>query len=98
MYIIILSILNYVFDSYGPYSASAPAGVITARNTVGAGFPIFRQEDIREAGTRVGELVVGVAGNPLIPIPFVFYYDCTGIMLRSPWAREHFDQDEDMPH
>jgi len=32
IYIVILGILNYVVDSYGPYSASALAGVIFVRN------------------------------------------------------------------
>lgn len=41
IYIIILSILNYVVDSYQTYSASALAGVILVRNIVGAGFPLF---------------------------------------------------------
>jgi len=37
IYIIILSILNYVVDAYQTYSASALAGVILVRNVVGAG-------------------------------------------------------------
>ena len=35
IYIIILSILNYVVDAYQTYSASALAGVILIRNIVG---------------------------------------------------------------
>lgn len=38
IYIVVLGILNYVVDSYQSYSASALAGVILIRNTVGAGF------------------------------------------------------------
>lgn len=38
IYIVILSILNYVVDSYQTYSASALAGIILCRNLVGAGF------------------------------------------------------------
>jgi hypothetical protein len=41
IYIVILSILNYVVDSYQTYSASVLAGVILVRNVVGAGFPLF---------------------------------------------------------
>lgn len=37
IYTVILSILNYVVDSYQTYSASALAGVILVRNLVGAG-------------------------------------------------------------
>lgn len=44
IYIVILSILNYVVDSYQTYSASALAGVILVRNLVGAGFPLFASQ------------------------------------------------------
>lgn len=44
LYIVILSILNYVVDSYQTYSASALAGVILVRNVVGAGFPLFASQ------------------------------------------------------
>lgn len=41
IYIVILGVLNYVVDSYQVYSASALAGVILVRNTVGCIFPLF---------------------------------------------------------
>ncbi len=41
VYIIILSVLNYVVDSYQTCSASALAGVILVRSVVGADFPLF---------------------------------------------------------
>jgi hypothetical protein len=41
IYIVILGVLNYVVDSYQTYSASALAGVILVRNTVGCIFPLF---------------------------------------------------------
>jgi len=44
IYIVILSILNYIVDSYQTYSASALAGVILVRNLVGAGFPLFASQ------------------------------------------------------
>jgi hypothetical protein len=40
-YQILYSILNYVVDGYGHYSASALAGVVLVRNLFGAGFPLF---------------------------------------------------------
>ncbi|CAN8103430.1 unnamed protein product [Discula destructiva] len=98
IYIVILSILNYVVDSYGLYSASALAGVILVRNTVGAGFPLFAKQMYEKLGLEWASSLLAFLAIPLIPIPFVFYYRGEGIRLRSPWAREHFDQDEDTPH
>ena len=98
IYIIILSILNYVVDSYQTYSASALAGVILVRNVVGAGFPLFATQMYEKLGLEWASSLLGFIAILLVPIPFVFFYWGEGIRLRSPWAREHFDQDEDIPH
>jgi len=34
----------------------------------------------------------------MLQIPFIFFFKGETIRLRSPWARQHFDQDEDKPH
>jgi multidrug resistance protein len=98
IYIIILSILNYVVDSYQTYSASALAGVILVRNVVGAGFPLFATQMYKKLGLEWASRLLGFIAILLVPIPFVFFYWGEGIRLRSPWTREHFDQDEDTPH
>lgn len=98
IYIVILSILNYVVDSYQTYSASALAGVILCRNLVGAGFPLFATQMYERLGYEWASSLLGFIAILLVPIPFVFFYMGRGIRLRSPWAREHFDQNEDDPH
>ena len=98
IYIIILSILNYVVDSYQTYSASALAGVILVRDVVGAGFPLFATQMYKNLGLEWASSLLGFIAILLVPIPFVFFHWGEGIRLRSPWAREHFDQDEDTPH
>lgn len=98
IYIVILSILNYVVDSYQTYSASALAGVILARNLVGAGFPLFATQMYNRLGWEWASSLLGFLAILLVPIPFIFFYMGRAIRLRSPWAREHFDQDEDHPH
>ena len=50
IYIVILAVLNYIVDSYGPYSASALAGVILVRNVVGAVFPLFASQMYHKLG------------------------------------------------
>jgi len=42
--------------------------------------------------------LLGFIAVLLLPVPFVFFYKREIIRLRSPWAREQFDQDEDTPH
>ncbi|KAI9368963.1 polyamine transporter [Aspergillus egyptiacus] len=98
LYIVILSILNYVVDSYQTYSASALAGVILVRNIVGAGFPLFATQMYERLGFEWASSLLGFLAILLVPIPFVFFYWGERIRLRSPWAREHFDQSEDVPH
>jgi hypothetical protein len=98
IYIVILSILNYVVDSYQTYSASALAGVIFVRNVVGAGFPLFASQMYQTLGYEWASSLLGFLAILLVPIPFVFFYMGRAIRLRSPWAREHFDSSEDSPH
>ena len=98
IYIIILSILNYVVDSYQTYSASALAGVILVRNVVGAGFPLFATQMYDKLDYEWASSLLGFIAILLVPIPFIFFYKGEIIRLRSPWAREHFDQEEDVPH
>lgn len=98
IYIIILSILNYVVDSYQTYSASALAGVILVRNIVGAGFPLFATQMYSKLDYEWASSLLGFIAILLVPIPFIFFYKGEIIRLRSPWAREHFNQDEDSPH
>ncbi|KAL0255068.1 hypothetical protein SLS55_009596 [Diplodia seriata] len=98
IYVIILAILNYVVDSYQTYSASALAGVILVRNLVGAGFPLFGKQMYERLGWEWASSLLAFLSIPLCAIPFVFFYKGEAIRLRSPWAREHFAQDEDKPH
>lgn len=98
IYIVILSILNYVVDSYQTYSASALAGVILVRNCVGAGFPLFATQMYQKLDYEWASSLLGFLGILLVPIPFLFFYKGRTVRLRSPWAREHFDQNEDNPH
>ncbi|KAL4806061.1 polyamine transporter [Aspergillus unguis] len=98
LYIVILSILNYVVDGYQTYSASALAGVILVRNLVGAGFPLFATQMYEKLDYEWASSLLGFIAILLVPIPWVFFYKGEAIRLRSPWAREHFDSNEDSPH
>lgn len=98
IYIIILAVLNYVVDSYQTYAASALAGVILVRNLVGAGFPLFGTQMYKYLGLEWASSLLAFLSLPMCAIPFIFFYKGEYLRLRSPWAREHFAQDEDKPH
>ncbi|KUI71669.1 hypothetical protein VM1G_07090 [Cytospora mali] len=98
IYIIILAVLNYVVDSYQTYAASALAGVILVRNLVGAGFPLFGTQMYERLGMEWAGSLLAFLSLPMCVIPFIFFYKGEYLRRRSPWAREHFAQDEDKPH
>lgn len=98
IYIVILAVLNYVVDSYQTYSASALAGVILVRNLVGAGFPLFASQMYHKLGLEWASTLLAFLSLLFVPIPLWWFYRGESLRLKSPWAREHFDQAEDSPH
>lgn len=98
IYIVILSFLSYVVDSYQTYSASSLAGVILVRNLVGAGFPLFSTQMYVKLGNQWASSLLAFLALALVPIPWIIFYKGEAIRLRSPWASEHFGTDEDVPH
>ncbi|EMC96654.1 hypothetical protein BAUCODRAFT_89803 [Baudoinia panamericana UAMH 10762] len=98
IYVVILAILNYVVDAYQTYSASALAGVILVRNLVGAGFPLFGRQMYTKLGNEWASTLLAFLSLLFVPIPIWWFYRGEQLRLKSPWAREHFGQDEDAPH
>lgn len=98
IYIVILAILNYVVDSYQTYSASALAGVILIRNLVGAGFPLFATQMYDNLDPEWASSLLAFLSIVMIPIPWIWFIWGEKLRMRSPWAREHFNSDEDAPH
>jgi len=100
IFIVILAILNYVVDSYHTYAASALAGVILVRNVVGAAFPLFAEQVYDKLGWEWASSLLAFLSIPLISIPWIFFYHGEKIRMRSPWARENFNQDhhDSAPH
>ena len=90
--------LNYIVDSYGPYSASALAGVILVRSVVGAVFPLFASQMYQRLGNEWASTLLAFLSLLFAPIPLWWFYKGEQLRLKSPWAREHFDQSEDAPH
>lgn len=94
----ILSILNYVVDSYQTYSASALAGVILVRNVVGACFPLFGSQMYARLGNEWATSLLAFVAIAFVPIPWLWFYRGRALRESSPFAREHVGTDEDVPH
>jgi hypothetical protein len=93
-YTLILMSYVYVEDSYMVFSASALAGVGLARNLAGAGFPLFGAPMYEYLGYNWAGTVLACAALLLAPIPFILEKTGTRLRSRSPYARQHMD-DED---
>lgn len=87
IYIVILSVLNYVVDAYQTYSASALAGVILVRNLVGAGFPLFASQMYHTLGLEWASTLLAFLSLVFVPIPIWWFYKGESLRLKSPWAR-----------
>jgi hypothetical protein len=87
IYIVILSVLNYIVDSYQTYSASALAGVILVRNLVGAGFPLFASQMYHKLGLEWASTLLAFLSLLFVPIPIWWFYRGEQLRLKSPWAR-----------
>lgn len=98
IYVVILGVLNYIVDSYQTYSASSLAGVILVRNIVGAGFPLFASQMYHRLGDEWASSLLAFISLLFVPIPIWWFFRGEQLRLKSPWASQHFDQDEDAPH
>lgn len=98
IFIITLAMLNYVVDSYQTYSASALAGANVVRNALGAGFPLFTDQMYSTLGYEWAGTLVACLSLFFVPLPIWWFFRGERLRLKSPWAREHFDQTEDQPH
>lgn len=87
IYIVILSVLNYVVDAYQTYAASALAGVILVRNLVGAGFPLFASYMYQRLGNEWATTLLAFLSLLFVPIPIWWFYKGESLRLKSPWAR-----------
>lgn len=92
-YTLILMSYIYVEDSYMVFSASALAGIGLVRNLAGAGFPLFGAQMYESLGKDWAGTFLAGAALLLAPIPFVLEVYGMNLRARSPYAREHMDDD-----
>lgn len=95
-YTLILMTYMYIEDSYMVFSASALAGVGLIRNLAGAGFPLFGTQLFENEGFNWAGTILGCLAILLVPIPFILERFGTRLRARSPFARQHMDDDDDV--
>jgi multidrug resistance protein len=86
IFVVVLGVLNFVLDSYGPYTASSLAGVILVRNVVGAIFPLIAERMYEGMGYRWAGVLLGILALLFCAVPFMFYFWGQEIRRRSRWA------------
>ncbi|KAK5108741.1 hypothetical protein LTR62_007888 [Meristemomyces frigidus] len=92
-YTILLMTYTYTEDSYKQYSASALAGLGFVRNVMGGGFPLFGNQMFTKLGYQWAASLLAFLALLLVPIPFILERYGVRLRRRSPWAREHIDED-----
>lgn len=93
-YTLILMTYTYVEDSYMHFSASALAGVGLIRNVAGGGFPLFGTQMFENEGYNWAGSILAFLAILLVPIPFILERYGTRLRARSPYARQHMDEDD----
>lgn len=93
-YTLILMTYMYVEDSYMVFSASALAGVGLIRNLAGGGFPLFGTQMFENEGYNWAGTILACLAILLVPIPFILERYGPRLRARSPYARQHMDEED----
>ena len=88
LYLIYLSVFNYLADSYTLYSSSVLASMSMVRNIVGSVFPLFTSAMYARLGVQgAGGLTAGLA-TLLGATPFILFVYGARARARSPFAKQ----------
>ncbi|KAJ6022560.1 uncharacterized protein N7446_012910 [Penicillium canescens] len=85
--IIFISLLTYVTDAYGIYSASALAASVIVRSIAGALFPLAADPLYKSLGVSWATTLLGFISLACIPIPFALLHWGPWIRKRSPFCQ-----------
>jgi hypothetical protein len=81
--LVILSITNYLIDSYTVCAASVLAANAVLRSIFGAVFPLFTTQIYRSLGIRWASTIPAFLPLACVPLPFLFYIFGSLIRARS---------------
>lgn len=79
--------LNYLVDTFHPYSASCVASLTFSRSLMAGFFPLFIETMLETMGVRWGMTVWAVFGTIMIPVPFLFFFFGRRIRAKGKWSQ-----------
>lgn len=79
--------LNYLVDTFHPYSASAVAAMTFSRSMMAGCFPLFIATMLEKMGVNWGMTVWAAFGTVMIPVPFFFFFFGKKIRAKGQWSR-----------
>ncbi|KAE9962919.1 hypothetical protein BLS_009881 [Venturia inaequalis] len=79
--------LNYLVDTFHPYSASCVASLTFCRSLMAGCFPLFIAGMLDALGVQWGMTVWAGFGTLMIPVPVLFFFFGKGIRARGRWSR-----------
>lgn len=81
--------LNYLVDTFHPYSASSVAAMTCSRSLMAGGFPLFIAPMLQsKIGVKWGMSVFAFFGTLMIPVPFLFFWYGKSIRARGKWSKD----------
>ncbi|TID26422.1 putative mfs multidrug [Venturia nashicola] len=80
--------LNYLVDTFHPYSASCVASLTFSRSLMAGFFPLFIASFLDRLGVNWGMTVWAVFGTAMIPVPFLFFFFGKRIRAKGKWSRQ----------
>ncbi|QDS71086.1 hypothetical protein FKW77_009045 [Venturia effusa] len=80
--------LNYIVDTFHPYSASSVAAMTFSRSMMAGFFPLFITTMLERLGVNWGITVWALFGAALIPVPFLFFLFGKKIRANGRWSKQ----------
>jgi multidrug resistance protein len=91
IYMIYLSVFNYLADTYHVYSSSALAAQSFCRNMLGGVFPLITTQMYNRLGYGPASSLLGSIGTLLTVVPWILVFYGPRIRARSKFASEIMD-------
>lgn len=79
--------LNYLVDTFHPYSASAVAAMTFSRSLMAGFFPLFIAPMLDKMSVKWGMSVWAFFGTLMIPVPFLFFFFGKRIRAKGKWSK-----------
>ncbi|KAJ4982688.1 major facilitator superfamily transporter [Stagonosporopsis vannaccii] len=95
--LVILSVVNYLVDSYTVFAASVLAANAVLRSIFGAAFPLFTVQMYRRLGVHWASSIPAFLALACLPFPILFYIFGASIRARCRFASEAAESTRKLP-